>query len=179
MAHRQGIGSLNRHGDRACSEWGIFLTFARLKLTFEQCALGEIHMGIQFARPLMRTTSLLSTSALAVMAPLVVAAAPASAAPASPAAECNSFTSGHVSFSICVGRVNSSTAQALVAGISGSYLSGSLGLYKNGRQVQNSCSGQYRPGSVCSYNFSGGGGSYRAVWHSKGSGDFSSPTIRV
>lgn len=131
-------------------------------------------MGFIFARPLKRASVLLSAAALVAVAPIALTAIPASAAQ-----NCNSFTSGSVTFSVCVYKVNSTTAKAQVGNISGSYISGNLGLYKGSTQVRDSCSGQYHAGSTCNFTDAAGAGNYHSVWHSKGSGDFSSPTISV
>jgi hypothetical protein len=131
-------------------------------------------MRLSFARQLKRVTLLSSVSALAVVASIAVTATPASADPS-----CNTFTSGGVTFSVCVNKVNSTTAEAQIKDISGTYVSGALGLYKDNREVEVSCSGRYRPGNDCKFSYSGGSGKYQSIWHSKGSGDFSSPTIPV
>ncbi|WP_406632574.1 hypothetical protein [Amycolatopsis sp. WGS_07] len=102
-----------------------------------------------------------------------VAAAGASTAQA--AASCNRYTSGGVTFSVCVEKVAAGKVQAKIGSISGTYVSGSLFLYKNNSEVKESCAGKIYPGDSCVFNYTGGSGSYRSSWN----GEFSSPTIRA
>jgi hypothetical protein len=131
-------------------------------------------MELNLVRPLKRAMMMVSISAMIAVIPIALTAAPASAATA-----CNRFTQGGVTFSVCIARVNSTTAQAQISQVSGTFVSGSLAIDKGGSQVASGCSGQFHPGNACSFNFSGGSGSYKAVWKSKNSGSFSSPTIPV
>lgn len=132
-------------------------------------------MAGTFARPLRRVTLLLSSAALVALLPIVLTASPAAAVTFS----CNHFTSGGVTFSVCIGKAGTGTAEAEITGISGTHVSGNLAIDKNGSQVADNCSGQFFPGDHCAYTHNSGSGRYEAIWRSAGSGNFPSPTITV
>ncbi len=126
-------------------------------------------------RRVKRAMAFLSVPVLAAAATLALPAVDASASTLT----CNRFKSGGVTFSVCVAKVNSKTAKAEIGKISGTFVSGNLALYKGKTRVKDSCSAQWHAGSSCSFNDSGGSGSYHSVWFSNSGGTFPSPTISV
>ena len=124
-------------------------------------------------RKIARSAALFA-AALATTTGVVTAGASTANASITPAAaSCNRFTSGGVTFSVCIEKIGTGKVQAKIGSISGTYVSGSLTVYKNSSPVQESCSGQHRPGDSCVFNYTGGAGRYRSAWN----GTFSSPTI--
>lgn len=132
-------------------------------------------MGFTLTRPLRRMTLSLSLVTVAAVVPIALTAPTAAAVTFS----CNHFTSGGVTFQVCIGRVTSGNAEAEITGISGTHVSGHLVMNKNGSQVASGCSGQFGAGAHCGFTHSAGTGRYEAVWESTGSGNFASPTINV
>jgi hypothetical protein len=131
-------------------------------------------MRFTFPRTLKVVGALLS-AILTVIASIALTAAPAAAS-----VNCSSHKSGGVTFSVCVYKVNATTAKALIGSISGTHVSGNLALYKGDSQVKTGCSGQYYTGDSCSFSDpAAGSGHYYSVWHSKGGGQYSSPEIVV
>ena len=123
------------------------------------------------------TTVLIAGASLGL--PAAASAATTSATSATVALTCNRYTEGGVTFSVCIGKVNSTTAEAEIGNISGTYVSGRLGLFKNSRIVQYGCSGKFVPGNSCNFRVSEGSGEYRSGWSSNGGIVSLSPTISV
>jgi hypothetical protein len=90
--------------------------------------------------------------AIAVAAPLALPAAAASAA----SYTCNRFTSGGVTFSVCIEKVSAESVKAKIGSITGTYVSGYLTLMQGSSQAKSGCSGQWRPGSSCVSSYTRG-----------------------
>jgi hypothetical protein len=139
-------------------------------------------MALSFTRPLRRAALLAAVSAVTAVVPLALTATPASAVttvvPASVTVfNCNTFTSGGVTFEVCIKANNSTTAEAKIDKISGTFVSGSLRISKNGSQVASDACGKLTPGELCDFTHVGGTGAYKATWHSASGTNFDSPTI--
>lgn len=125
------------------------------------------------ARTGKRAALMASAAGLATAASLALA--PAS--PALAAAQCNTFTSGGVTFSICIEKTGSGAVKGTIGNISGTYVSGNVAIFKNGSQVKTGCFGQYYPSNSCPVYYNGGSGSYFAIWHARSGQKWSSPTV--
>jgi hypothetical protein len=109
------------------------------------------------------TTALIAGASLGLPA-----AASAATTPATVVLVCNRYTAGGVTFSVCVGKVNSTTAEAEIGNISGTYVSGRLALYHTPKLVHYGCDGRFYPGQSCNFRVSEGSGDYRSGWNSNG-----------
>lgn len=132
-------------------------------------------MKFSFRKPRKRAAVLLAVPAIVAAGALALPAGAASAATNS----CYSYKVGGVSFSVCIAHVSGNTVKATVDGISGTYISGKLGIYFDGSRKATGCSGKFQPGNVCSFNYTGSSGVYHSGWLPAGGGEYDSPPINA
>ncbi len=127
-------------------------------------------MNLKIRRPLKRAAVLASVAGVSLA---LMPGAPALAATSG----CTQHSTGTVTFSVCAAKVNSTTAKAYVTGISGTYISGELALFKGYWEQKVSCEGKFYPGETCSFTVNNGSGTYQAWWRSAGGLKYTSPKI--
>jgi len=122
----------------------------------------------------------------AMVAVATVAALVASLFVASPAfaysERCNYFSSGALTWQVCVLQVGATGARARVTvGGSGTYISGTLYLLAPDDLAHNTgCSGRIYPGTTCiGPNTYAGYGGYEAEWYSRSGPIYRSPIIYI
>ncbi len=97
--------------------------------------------------------------------------------PAYAALSCNSYSTGGVSFRLCVERTNASTVKVYIGNITGTYVSGKLQLQRNSSVVKTACNGRFNPGEACQFTYASSSGSFKSVWVAANGSTWSSPTI--
>jgi hypothetical protein len=148
-------------------------------------------MTSKFNRLAKRVVVFLAAPAVAILVPLVVTPADASAATIGPPPNanpdqtyyCNVYTSGSITFEVCISDYGSGQIDSEIYALTGgSYVSGSLVLFKGvpGSSVKTSCSGKWYADEGCDFTYTTSSADYfHASWHSKSGTYYASPQIYV